>query len=381
MAFKILITAFDVSADHNIADWIFHLKKHHPNQFTFEAFAGEKVAEAGASLIADTAAQSSIGFFSSLKYIPSTLLFLSKLKKRLLTHHYDLVLCVDGQGRNLIIGKIARKLKIKTAYYFPPTVFIFGKSVLKKMEVFDLILCSFSPNYDIYKNHKLPAVLIGHPFSYLKKDLPPKLSLKKKLNIPSSKKIIALFPGSREQEIKKLLPLFLKTVTLYQKHSPDKFYFVISLAHQHFADLIEGILRQEKKEILVLINRHDEILKEAAFAICASGTVTFKASFFHLPHVICYQVSSLTYWIAKNFIIYVKYIGMLNILATRPLIKELINKDLTSENIFTYSLPFLIDKKKREEQIQILKKETDKLIQKDPFEKFTTEIIHLLKKK
>ena len=378
---KILITAFDVSADHNIAEWITYVEKHYPRQFTFSAFAGEKVAETSATVIADTTTQSSIGFFSSLKYIPSSLFLFAKIKRLLTQEHYDLVLCVDGQGRNLIIGKIAHKLKIKTAYYFPPTVFVFGKSTLKKMRFFDLILCPFYPNYQIYRQYQLPATFIGHPFTYLKTQKQKNNnSLRKELCLSASQKLIALFPGSRSQEIKKLLPIFLETVNLYEKRSPE-FAFVISLAHQHFYPLVEKILKTKNKNIVIIANRYDEILREANFAICASGTITFKASFFHLPHVICYRVSPLTYWIAKNFIIYVKYIGMLNILANKPepLVKELINKDLTSKNIFAYSLPFLVDAETNKKKRNLLKKETDKLTTKDPFLKLTSAVKNLLK--
>ncbi|BBM89789.1 lipid-A-disaccharide synthase [Spirochaetota bacterium] len=440
--YHILITCFDVSADHHAARLIHYLQHIWQDRVVWSIMGGEETLKLAQKynhvhVLEHSATNSAIGLSESvLEVFRSPLL--STSVRRFLKHGYhknartdwgkvDLFLPFDGQGRNLSLGKFAYQLKIRTGYFFPPIVFIWGKWNIKKMRYFNPILCVFKPNWMLYRDHHVDAAtFVGHPFAYylLANDtnaLAQKHSLplteaspsshtssplhhlpqhqapaknnhpnqnrsieafnhliaqynieerteqfKKKLRIRANEWVISLFPGSRRQEIRKVTPILLKTLQTLQNTYPHgvelpshtgkpkryRLRFILALSHKQFLRPLLKLRMQaniDKRTLPIVYGAYEETLKVSRMALTCSGTVTFKASFLGVPHVILYNISWLSYLVAK-IVVKTPYIGMLNILHNRLLVRELINHDLSVKNIIAEITPYLEDENYFKEQ-------------------------------
>ena len=374
---KIFFASFDVSADHYIANIIAYLRKSAPNQFQFLAFAGEETKKLtqnfnDLTFLEDTVTNSSVGFLEALPKLLPSFFLVKRLQKIIKYHQPNIVFCVDGQGINLLIGKILKQMGLKTIYYIPPPLFIWGKNNAKKLQFFDKILCIFQKNHQTLLKYNLPSTYIGHPFSNYRNQsnqfsLTTNFSLRQYLKVNQSTKIISLFPGSRLQEINQLSTLFFQTAKELKQQFKENITFVISLAHKRFYSLINNNLKKQQISIPIIHGKWEEIAQESYFMITCSGTVTLKASFLGIPHVTCYKISPLSYWFIRLFIIYVPYITMLNILNEKEIVKELINSHLTVKSLVQYVSIFIENEQLRFEKSQELLQTTHSLVVDDPF--------------
>ena len=368
--YKVLVTIFDISSDHNFAKIIEEIEKKYPNIFEFSVYGGEKLKKRKVNFLEDTVTKSRIGFLESISSILPSLFFFRRLKKKLKNEKYDLVLCLDGQGFNLVIGKIAKKLGLKTMYYFPPLLFVMPLAK-KKMKYFDKILCPFEKNYCHYQKYNLPSQYTGHPFSTYTPI------------VKKTQKVIGIFPGSRWQEVKKLTPLFLQVAEkMIANEKFQDYSFKIAVSHSDYLEPIkqELVKYSLQKKIEIVTEKIDNLIQNCHFMICCSGSVTLKASFFHVPHLLCYRISKLTYWIAKKMTL-IKYIGMLNILAGKEIAPELINQDATLEKIYWEVENILTSKKKYQKIKQQLESEVSKIRHPNPFVEVADAIFEMVKSK
>lgn len=356
-----------MSGDHNGADFISYALKHFPQQFRFHVVGGERIKNLNhpdVKVIADHITESSIGIAEGLRYVYSTITFFSWFKRYLKSNPIDLLFCIDGQGRNLILGKIAKKLGIKTAYYFPPHVSIIGGWNVKKMKWFDLVLNPFLNDhllYDGYKKSNHKSVYVGHPFqNFFASDYTP-VPIDRSIDntvLGNSKPIVGIFPGSRYQEIKTMTPIFLKAVKKLQKLFPG-YEWLISLSHENFRGFIEAEIRRQGVEVEIIHDRSEAIMNTSRFIMACSGTTTLKSSFFGVPHFIAYKISWPTYFIVR-MLIYTSFIGMVNIAENRAVVNEFINHHLSTEALVEDTARYLTDdvlrEKKSRELITLCKK-------------------------
>lgn len=347
----ILITCFDISGDHNTFDLLTYYLKHLKPKYKFSLVCGEKVKKLAGpdfEIIADHITESAIGIFESIQYIYSTLKFFKWFKKYITTKNFDLLLCVDGQGRNITLGNIAKKQNIKTAYFFPPPVSHFGKWNVRKMKIFDLILCPFEAEHEIYAKKNLNSVFTGHPFmNYFTQKKP---TLPHQFPHP----LISIFPGSRSEEIDNLTPIFFQTVSELQKKFPN-YSWVVSLSHKMFDSKIKENLKKYNLNIEIIHNCSDEVIANSYYILCCSGTATLKASFWGIPHLIAYHLSWINYWSIQLLMhykvgIYVEYIGIINVLSKREVIKEFFHCRLDVKKLVKEASIYLESPQKRKEK-------------------------------
>ena len=377
---RIFISANEVSADENAAKLVAYLKKRN-NNFYFEAIGGMALRKEGVKLLEDSITKSSVGFIESIRYLPSSFVMIKKLKKHLEKNPFHIILCVDGQGRNLKIAEIAKKMKMKVFYYFPPPLFIWGEWYWKPIKkFFDQLFCPFSENVAVYKKFNIPCEQVGHPCSTLKPlSSTAKISLKKKWNLSPQQTVIAILPGSRPQELNQLLPIFLKSAILLKQSLSTKkqkeICFLLSVAHPEYKKKIEKIVSKLKvQNIKLLDSQAIDVLSASDFAWIASGTATVMASFLEIPHAICYKVNKISYEVAKA-LNKTPYIGMINILAKKMICTEFINKALNSKALIAYTQTFLSNSKKRNKMQQEMKVITKKLSAKHPYENIFKKIM------
>ncbi len=358
------------------ASLVSYWQKQYPNDYEFHALGGPALRACGVKIIKDLSTQSSIGFIESLPHLFEGLFLLKEIKALFKREKYDLVLLVDGQGRNIPLGKLAKNCGLKTVYYFPPPVSIWGKWNIKAMRIHDLLLCPFEKDADLYKADGQKVVFSGHPFSTYELNSDKNLT-KSELGLNPSEPVLAVFPGSRTQELKNLLPIFLEVIEEL-RHKFTTLQIVLPVAHPNYQlKLEQQILKGGTNIKLYPATDSRKLLMASDVLLTASGTTTLQAAFYGLPMAICYLVHPLTYTILKP-LIKTNWIGLPNILAGRTICPEFINRDLSTRNLVNYLSSLLNEPEKRNkirEELLDLRKE---LSQPNPFEEMVNAMRALL---
>lgn len=278
--------------------------------------------KAGANILWDFTALSSVGIIESL--YPAIVIFwkLRKLKSFLISKAIQVIVLIDNQGLNIQIAKLAKKMAVKVIYYFPPHVSIWGKGNAKLLADYcDLLLCPFYQDHQIYKAANANTLYTGHPLVQI---------IDKNKKEKTAATTIGLFPGSRKQELNKTLPIIMALLN-YLKEESVRFYLVI--ASEDIRSIVDKKIDIYQYNNLELITQGDyEKYKHCDFAITSSGTVTLELALLEVPMIVVYKVNILTYWIAKYYL-KIKYISMPNILLDEDIVPEFIQYDFTFDKV------------------------------------------------
>ncbi|MGK0363876.1 MAG: lipid-A-disaccharide synthase [Saprospiraceae bacterium] len=183
---------------------------------------------------------------------------------------------------------------------------------------------------DFYKKYDFPVHFIGHPLLDVVKDFFPTPGFRQKNGL-SDKPIIALLPGSRKQEIRAMLAEMLATIPCFSNYQ-----FVIagapSMTRDFYEEIISSLPATISKSVHLIENQTYDLFAQAEAALVTSGTATLEAALFRVPQVVCYKGSWISYAIAKR-IIKVKFISLVNLILDREVVKELIQDEMTAENL------------------------------------------------
>jgi len=268
----------------------------------------------------------------------------------------DILIVIDFPDFNIRLLKEAKKRKIKTVYFIPPQVWAWRKGRIKDIvEYTDLIISIFPFEKDIYKEHlKNPNqfVYVGHPLLDVVKTEETLESFKEKLNITRSEIIFGLLPGSRDKEINRNLPIMLETAQRLLQIYP-KLHFVIPIQSAK-EQLVKSIVSNFRNLPLSIVDERNfkypayEVMDKSYFSIITSGTATLEASIIGNPFCIVYKTSALTYFIGK-LLVDINFIGLPNIIAGKEIVKEFIQKDFNSENLYNHINAILKDEDKYNE--------------------------------
>jgi lipid-A-disaccharide synthase len=232
----------------------------------------------------------------------------------------DAVVLIDYPGFNL---RLARALRVrmpgrKIIYYISPQVWAWNRGRIKKMARFlDLMLCIFPFEADLYNQSGLRTVFVGHPMI-------DRLGLDK-IDVQRDPNLIALFPGSRSREVRKILPILIETTDELRNRKPN-LRFEIAAASHELAREIEEILHRHphvRRLFAIRVGNAANIMQRAFVGIVASGSATLEAAYFRLPFVLIYKVAWPTY-LAARMVVHVKYLGMPNVLAGKEVVPEFI---------------------------------------------------------
>ncbi|MGZ4098629.1 MAG: lipid-A-disaccharide synthase, partial [Bacteroidia bacterium] len=284
-----------------------------------------------------------MGFVDVLKNIRTIKKNFDIVKKDILNFKPDLLVLVDYPGFNLRMAKWAHEHGIKTDYYISPTVWAWKENrveILKKYTNKLFVILPFEEAF--YQKHDHKVYFVGHPLIDAIEQKKPKFISKEdfiKKNGLSQKPIIAVLPGSRVQEIERMLKIMLDVTTRFSDYQ-----FVVggsnNLDKKHYEPLL-------KYNIKVVFDQTYELMNYATAGIIKSGTSTLESALFNLPQVVCYKSGGLSFRIAK-MLVDVKYISLPNLIMDKPIVKELVQDDLTSENIGEELNKLLNDKSYRE---------------------------------
>ena len=341
---KYYIIVGEASGDLHASNLINSIKKL-DNNSTFRGFGGDRMEEEGLELVKHYKDLSFMGFWEVLKNLFIVLNNLTFVKSDILNFKPNVLILVDYPGFNMRIAKFAKKRGIKVVYYITPQVWAWKKNrVLDLKQNTDLLLSILPFEVDFFKKFNVQTNFYGHP-------LLDELNSLKSKSLGLEKPIIALLPGSRKQEIKKMLPIMLEVVD----HFTD-YQFVIAGAPSIPNSFYRSIINDAY--IPISSNKTYEVLKDSKVAVITSGTATLEAAILNIPQVVCYKTSNFSYYLAR-FFVKIPYISLVNIILNKNVVKELIQFDFKKENLI-FEINKLLNKKHKqvllEEYMQLQKK-------------------------
>jgi len=239
----------------------------------------------------------------------------------------DLVVLVDYPGFNLRLAKALRKEGYlgRIAYYISPQVWAWKRGRIKEMgRTLDLMLCIFPFEKALYEDSGLRTEFAGHP---LIDELAPK-----RIEAPREENLVGLFPGSRSREIEALFPGMAAAAKLLLETRPE-LRFVSAAVNETLAHRLREIAADAGlPEIAVSTGNMHNLMQRVSCAAIASGTATLEAAYFGLPYVLVYKVAPVTAWIARR-VMKVPYLGIVNNLAGRLVVKELLQENFTPDSL------------------------------------------------
>ncbi|PRY84023.1 lipid-A-disaccharide synthase [Mongoliibacter ruber] len=298
--------------------------KVHDEEGIFRGMGGDYSAEAGLNLKAHYEEVSVMGFIEVLFGFRKVLKYLRLIKEDLLQFRPDVLILVDFGGFNMKMAAFAKSKGIKVHYYIPPKVWAWNqKRALNIKKQTDKVysILPFEPEF--FKKYGIDAQYVGNPlFDEIAKFEPhPFFHQKNELNYQP---IIALLPGSRQQELDNMLSVLISVV----KNFPNAQFVIAGVGNLK----PEAYSAAIKAGIRIVFDQTYDLLHHATAAIVTSGTATLETALFRVPQVVVYKTSSLSYLIAKR-LIKVPYISLVNLIANEEVVKELIQDDFNSSSV------------------------------------------------
>ncbi|HEU5313974.1 MAG TPA: lipid-A-disaccharide synthase [Candidatus Udaeobacter sp.] len=272
----------------------------------------------------------------------------------------DAVVLIDYPGFNLrLAGALRRQApRQKIIYYISPQVWAWNRGRIKRMaQSIDLVLCIFPFETDIYSQAGLPALFVGHPMIERLRA--------RKIDRVRDRNLIALFPGSRSREVRKIFPVMLDTARELRKHNPNLRFEVAAASHELAREMQKmtplplprgkgmGANSEDQQLIQIKLGETAAIMQRAWAGIVASGSATLEAAYFRLPFVLIYKVAWPTY-LAARLVVNVKYLGMPNLLADEEVVPEFIQHRAKPSAIVKAVRPLIENANARERMISQL---------------------------
>ncbi|WP_457623130.1 lipid-A-disaccharide synthase [Persephonella sp.] len=318
-------------------------------EFQWVGITGPKMRDAGVETFARLEDISVVGITEA---IPKFLKIKEVLKKSIqfLDSGIDLLVVVDFPGFNLKLIREAKKRGIKTVYFIAPQVWAWGKKRIPKIaESTDLLIAIWPFEKEIYKDYiseSFNVEYVGHPLLDIINIEETDESFRRKLGIEADKKIIGILPGSRESEVKTLLPILLSSSEKLHKEI-DNLHFVIPATPNMEEKIIEFVKGVDLP--LTVVTNKDfkspsyEVMSKSYFLIVASGTATLETAIIGNPFIIVYKVSPLTFLIGR-ILTSINYLGLPNLIADREIVRELLQEECNPETVAEVSLEIIKNK-------------------------------------
>jgi len=324
---KYYIIAGEASGDLHGANLMKQLYKKDP-EANIRFWGGDLMQQTGGTLVKHYRELAFMGFAEVVQNLKTILNNIKLCKADILNFRPDVIIFIDYPGFNMRIAQWAKKLDIKTHYYISPQIWAWKESRIKaiRRDVDKMyIILPFEKEFYESK-HNYAVEFVGHPLidAIRNRDAAEPAQFKKEHQL-DERPIIALLPGSRKQEISKMLSVMLSVVNDF----PD-YQFVIAGAPGQEYSFYEQFLKQSN--IKFIPNRTYDLLSVSYAALVTSGTATLETALFKVPEVVCYKGGWISYQIAKR-IITLKYISLVNLIMDKEVVKELIQDDCNKKNI------------------------------------------------
>ena len=351
---KIFISTGEVSGDLHgslLAKELFEESRKQSIDLEIYGLGGEKMKRSGVKIIKDTTPISAIGIWEAVPLVLPMIKIQKKFLNALIAKSPDCLILIDYMGPNISIGRELKKKKINMPiyYYIAPQEWAWrvgNNSTTDLIGFSDKIFAIFQQEATFYKKRGGRVTWIGHPMVDLTKKLPTKKESRKYLDLASNQNILLIMPASRPQELKYILPTFLKVAQKLQRKYPDLVVFIPS-CRDVFDQSFQKAL--DKNNINGRVISTSEIEKNKVYiyslsklALCKSGTVNMELALYGIPQVVGYKVSRVTAFIAKKILNFkLRFISPINLLMKRQIVPEFVQKEFNVNSVFRKSCKLL----------------------------------------
>ncbi len=302
---------------------------------------GQRMMAGGGELLADYRGISVTGLVEALRVVPRSLRIMSRLLDAARSEKPQALVVIDFPDFNFRLAAAVKKLGIPVIYYISPQLWAWRKNRMQTMKrIADCVLVIFPFEEQMYRDAGVPVEFVGHPLVDLARAQEPRDSFLRETGLDGSRPIVALLPGSRPNEVERLLPVMRDAVAEITTRLPAT-QFVIARAPSLDDRLFTHVKWRGARPVEVLA-RTDDVLAIADVAVTASGTATVQAAMHGRPMVVVYRLSPLTYGLGRRFV-HVDTFAMVNLIAGRRIVPELIQDDCTPENVSREVLSLLTD--------------------------------------
>ena len=335
-AAPLLIVAAEASGDQHGAALVRALRERFP-QLQVYGLGGDHMRAAGVETLFDVQALNVVGVVEILAKVPSGLRMAHQLLRAAARRGTQVAVLIDAPGFNLTFARWAKRAGLSVVYYISPQIWAWRQGRVKRVaRSVDKMLTLFPFEVPFYTAAGVDAEYVGHPLLDHLHHLPAPTQAAHSLGLDAQAPIVALLPGSRRQELRSLLPIMLAAFQRIRQHLPSV-QGIIPVAPTLAMDEVQQFLAHYPMPLTVISGQSHTALCAAHFALVASGTATLEAGLIGTPMVIVYKMHPLTAWLARR-VLCIPYIGLVNIVAGRPVVPELLQEALCPQTLAALAL-------------------------------------------
>ncbi len=343
---RVMIVAGEASGDLHGGNLVQAMHKIDP-EIRFYGVGGGNLKEAGAELIADAADMAVVGLTEVVSKLGMILKVMAQLKASLKKDKPDLVILIDYPDFNLPIAKAAKKYGIKVFYYISPQVWAWRRGRIGKIKkVVDKMAVILPFEADLYREAGVDVTFVGHPLLDVVRTKYPRKEALRRFDLREDVTTVGILPGSRESEVIRLLPVMLGAAEIIEKEI-GPVQFVLPLAATLDIAFVSQIIARYSVPVRLIPNEVYDVIGCADIAMVASGTATLETALMETPMVIIYKVSAPSYYVGK-MVINVDHIGLVNIIAGKTVVPELIQFEASPEKLAAEVMDILATKERME---------------------------------
>lgn len=327
-----MVVAGEASGDLHGARLVSAIKKYNPN-ISFYGMGGTELRRQGMEILYDAAKMAVVGLIEVITHLKDIRQAQKILFNELRNNHPQLLILIDYPDFNLLLAAKAKKLGIPVFYYISPQVWAWRSGRVKKIgQLVNRMAVILPFEKQFYQDRGVMVDYVGHPLMDSVKTSLSSAEFRKKHSIKEGTIVVGILPGSRKKEISSMLPLFLETAALLQKKQGDITFLLPQASSISHEDLDSAGLSDSPVPVNVITEDRYNLMASCDLVMAASGTVTLELAILNIPMVVTYKISPLTYLIGRR-LIKVKYASLVNLVADREVVPELLQDKATAENI------------------------------------------------
>ncbi len=342
----IMVIAGEPSGDLHGGRLVAELRRMRPGLAIY-GIGGDRMQAAGMELIYHIRDFSFMGFIEVLGHLPFIRQAMKRMEHLLAARRPDVVVLIDYPGFNLRFGARAKRAGVKVAYYISPQVWAWGQGRVRRIRrIVDRMLCILPFEQDFYRARGVPALYVGNPLLDEARPRLTKDAFCRQLGLSASQPLVGLLPGSRKQEVEKILPAMLGACRLMGEKQPSV-QFALNLASGFAPEAVEAMIKRAGLKIALAKGQSYELMAHSDLVLAASGTATLECGIIGTPLIIVYKTSWLSYLLGR-WLVKVPYIGLVNLVAGKKVAPEFIQHEARPGAIFLMAQMLLAEGRPRQ---------------------------------
>ena len=335
-AAPLLMVAAEASGDQHGAALVRALHERFPHLQVY-GLGGDEMRAAGVETLFDVQALNVVGVVEILAKVPSALRIARHLLRTAVQRGTRVAVLIDAPGFNLTLARFAKRVGLSVVYYISPQIWAWRPGRVKRVARYvDKMLTLFPFEVPFYTAAGVNAEYVGHPLLDHLHELPTPAQAAHTLGLDAQVPLVALLPGSRRQELRSLLPTMLAAFQRIRQRLPHA-QGIIPVAPTLAMDEVQQCLAPYPLPLTVVSGQSQLALRAAHFALVASGTATLEAGLIGTPMVVVYKMHPVTAWLARR-VLCIPHIGLVNIVAGRPVVPELLQEALCPQTLAALAL-------------------------------------------